>query len=148
MITFDAAGIGQALVGLAQLEKQVQVGVVQFVRRSTPQLASAFQTSVRPYQRTTSDMVQSIRPRYIGQDASEVITEGRGAKKIQWIRYGTKPHVIRAKSAKALKFRVGGETLFRRSVLHPGTPAKPILDLGYRLSLQILEREAALVLSA
>lgn len=43
------------------------------------------------------------------------------------VHEGTKPHVIRAKNVKALKFDVGGKTLFRRSVNHPGTTARPFL---------------------
>jgi hypothetical protein len=34
---------------------------------------------------------------------------------------GSRPHVIRARRRKALRFVVNGKVMFRRSVLHPGT---------------------------
>jgi len=34
---------------------------------------------------------------------------------------GSRPHVIRARRRKALRFVVNGKVYFRRSVLHPGT---------------------------
>jgi hypothetical protein len=41
---------------------------------------------------------------------------------------GTRPHVIKAVNAKALRFKVGGRTVFARLVHHPGTRARPFLD--------------------
>lgn len=41
---------------------------------------------------------------------------------------GTKPHIIRPKRAKALRFKAGGKTLFAKVVHHPGTRARPFLD--------------------
>lgn len=43
------------------------------------------------------------------------------------VHEGTDPHVIRAKNVRALKFDVGGKTVFRRSVNHPGTRPRPFL---------------------
>lgn len=40
---------------------------------------------------------------------------------------GTLPHKITAKNAKALKFRMAGRTVYRRSVNHPGTKPNPYL---------------------
>jgi hypothetical protein len=34
---------------------------------------------------------------------------------------GSRPHVIRARRRKALRFVVNGRVMFRRSVMHPGT---------------------------
>jgi hypothetical protein len=41
---------------------------------------------------------------------------------------GTRPHIIRPKQAKALRFKAGGKTVFARIVHHPGTRARPFLD--------------------
>lgn len=41
---------------------------------------------------------------------------------------GTRPHIIRPKRAKALRFNVGGKVVFARVVHHPGTRARPFLD--------------------
>lgn len=42
--------------------------------------------------------------------------------------FGTKPYVIRAKNALALAFHSSqGDIIFRKSVNHPGVPARPVL---------------------
>lgn len=137
MLIFDEKGIAIGLSSLIDLQKRVTVAPLTFVRKSIVTSAEAFQTSVRPYQKTKTDMVDAIRS-HVSADRGEVTIEGQGAKKINWIRFGTRPHIIRAKFKKALYFK----GLFRKQVLHPGTPARPILALGYRLTQQILEREA------
>jgi Bacteriophage HK97-gp10, putative tail-component len=45
---------------------------------------------------------------------------------------GTRPHIIRPKRAKALRFRVGGRIVYARMVRHPGTRARPFLDRALR----------------
>lgn len=41
---------------------------------------------------------------------------------------GTRPHIIRPRTKQALKFTIGGQTVFARVVHHPGTRARPFLD--------------------
>ncbi len=41
-------------------------------------------------------------------------------------------HVIRARNAKALRFVIGGQVIFRRSVNHPGATIEPREFLGVR----------------
>jgi phage gpG-like protein len=45
-----------------------------------------------------------------------------------YVNDGTRPHVIRPRRAQALRFRIGGRTVFAKEVHHPGTRAKPYLD--------------------
>lgn len=40
---------------------------------------------------------------------------------VKTILFGSKPHVITPRRAKALKFTMGGRTVFARRVKHPGT---------------------------
>lgn len=44
-----------------------------------------------------------------------------------YVHEGTRPHLIRPKRAKALRFNIGGRTVFARLVRHPGTRARPFL---------------------
>ena len=44
-------------------------------------------------------------------------------------QFGTAPHVITARRAKALTFKIGNRTIYRKSVNHPGIPARPFLQL-------------------
>jgi hypothetical protein len=43
------------------------------------------------------------------------------------VELGTKPHVIEAKNAKALAFKIGGQLIFAKKVNHPGTEPHPFL---------------------
>lgn len=49
-----------------------------------------------------------------------------------FVNDGTRPHVIRPKNAKALRFRVGGRIVYARVVNHPGTKPRPFLDRALR----------------
>jgi hypothetical protein len=40
---------------------------------------------------------------------------------------GSSPHVIKARKAKVLRFRVGGRTVYARQVMHPGSAGRPFL---------------------
>ncbi|WAB09200.1 hypothetical protein SEA_LITTLEMUNCHKIN_24 [Gordonia phage LittleMunchkin] len=43
------------------------------------------------------------------------------------VELGSRPHLIRARNAQALRFNVGGRTVFATEVHHPGTRARPFL---------------------
>lgn len=43
------------------------------------------------------------------------------------VENGSGPRVIRPRRKKALKFEIGGRTVFAKSVNHPGTRARPFL---------------------
>jgi len=47
------------------------------------------------------------------------------------VEYGTDPHVITARNAKALHFFGKNGPVFARSVKHPGTTAQPYLEPAY-----------------
>lgn len=52
-----------------------------------------------------------------------------------YVHEGTRPHVIRPKNGKALRFNVGGRTVFAKVVHHPGTGARPFLrNAGIRVA--------------
>ena len=89
------------------------------------------------------------------KDATEhkFIRTGSGAvvrifstkKTAEFLEYGTKPHVIRARRARFLRFVVGGKTVFARKVNHPGTRGTRFLynatNAGFRILGQQLERD-------
>lgn len=49
------------------------------------------------------------------------------AKYAAAVHDGTGPHIIRARRKRALRFTVGGQVVFARSVRHPGTRGRPWL---------------------
>lgn len=48
-------------------------------------------------------------------------------KYAQWVHDGTRPHIIRAKRKKVLRFQVGTQVIYRPLVHHPGTRPRPFL---------------------
>lgn len=71
----------------------------------------------------TGRLKQSIQIRVQGM----AITIGPDTPYAGYVEFGTKPHEIRAKNAKALSFFVGGRRVTVKSVHHPGTKAKPFV---------------------
>lgn len=60
---------------------------------------------------------------------------GRVSTRVKYalaVHDGTKPHVIRPKRRKALKFKYRGRTVIVRKVNHPGTEARPWLRQAMR----------------
>jgi len=66
------------------------------------------------------------------------------------VLYPTRPHYIFPKNGKALRFVMGGEFVFRKHVLHPGTPGQNVFQLVAEddalesVSAQIIEEELRL----
>ena len=76
------------------------------------------------YHKTTDSVTWEIRP------------DGRESE-VAFLEFGTKPHVIEP-HGKALKFGVGGDTIYATKVYHPGT--KP---LGFvRITQDDLDKSA------
>lgn len=67
---------------------------------------------------------------------SNGVVEARGAA--VFLQNGTRPHTISARNAKTLAFQVNGRTVFRRSVKHPGTAARPFMTEAERVGEQTL----------
>lgn len=66
----------------------------------------------------------------------------------QLLNDGTRPHEIRGKRGGYLKFEVGGATIFRRSVRHPGTSPDPFLDAAADAAEEELDRGADAAIDA
>ncbi|QKW06929.1 hypothetical protein HUT18_11525 [Streptomyces sp. NA04227] len=49
-----------------------------------------------------------------------------------FVLYGTRPHIIRPRRAKALRFDAGGRTVFAAVVHHPGTRPNDFLGRALR----------------
>lgn len=53
---------------------------------------------------------------------------GRPAPYAQWIEAGAKPHEIKARRRKFLRFEVGGVVQFRKRVFHPGNKPRRFME--------------------
>ena len=59
-----------------------------------------------------------------------VVAGGKGITYTGYEHDGTKPHEIRARRKKALRFMVNGEVVFRQKVNHPGTTGTLFLEMA------------------
>ena len=75
-----------------------------------------------------------------------VLMGGREAPYAPFIEYGTRPHIIRARKAMALRFEVHGETVYARYVKHPGTRAQRILSRAVEESLRGMDEVVSRIL--
>lgn len=64
------------------------------------------------------------------------ITAGEAAV---FLEFGTESHVIVPDDAEALRFEVGGETVFAQRVNHPGTPPQPFFRPAFDRGIDNLE---------
>ena len=51
---------------------------------------------------------------------------------VRYVLDGTRPHIIRPRRAKALRFDVGGRVVFAAVVHRPGTKPNPFLQRALR----------------
>ena len=64
---------------------------------------------------------------------------GREAPYAPFVEYGSRPHIIRARRAMALRFEVRGEVVYAKYVMHPGTGAQRVLARAVEESLRELD---------
>jgi len=86
-------------------------------------LKSAIEDTVSRAKATTAwkDRSGETRKSIVGSRTgfgTGIVTAGGASR---FLENGTRAHIIEAKRAKALKFSVNGQMLFRRRVQHPGT---------------------------
>jgi hypothetical protein len=89
-----------------------------------------------------ADFARREAPGSMGQYIDWKVTEGpRGLQgvivcdhpAVRFVLDGTRPHLIRPRRAKALRFEVDGSVVFSRLVRHPGTRPNPFLQRALRL---------------
>ena len=64
----------------------------------------------------------------------EVIAGGRNVQYARFENDGTRPHIIKARRKKALRFVQGGQIRFAKQVHHPGTRGSHFLDRALPLA--------------
>lgn len=70
-------------------------------------------------------------------EGDRVVIGPEGVDYAVYVEYGTEPHDIRPKNAKALKFEINGRTVFATVVHHPGTEPNPFAQ---RSAQRVLDR--------
>jgi hypothetical protein len=130
---------------------EVDTGSLREKIRATLRLLSVAETQAYSLATYFQTVLKARTPKKTGKTAAswtihyhktsdsivwEISPDGR-EDEVTFLEFGTKPHVIEPRG-EALKFEVGGETVYARKVYHPGT--KP---LGFvRLTQDDLEKSA------
>lgn len=90
---------------------QAMVAGVETMARATERAAPVDTGELKRSRR-----ISPVRPTATGFSVDIVFT----APQANWTNDGTRPHTIRPRRRKALRFVVGGRTVFARVVHHPG----------------------------
>lgn len=112
--------------------REVQATVNAFARRDSERVADQVITRAKILAGTRFN-VQTGRYRNGFQKRPKFTARGPGWQVFNPVSYapyleeGTRPHIIRPKRAKALRFKVGGRTVYAKIVHHPGTKAGHVL---------------------
>ncbi|MFD9422310.1 MULTISPECIES: hypothetical protein [unclassified Streptomyces] len=75
----------------------------------------------------------TLRVEGTGREMQAIITSTHPAS--LYVINGTRPHVIRPRRARALRFQAGGRTVFAARVNHPGNAANNFLARAVREAL-------------
>lgn len=85
--------------------------------------------------RRTGRMAGQIKQQHLPSDPGRFLEGASGVNPgsygqrgyAQIVTSGSRPHIIQARTAKALRFVVGGQVVYARRVHHPGTRPNPYL---------------------
>lgn len=98
------------------------------------------------FKRRSADSLKDATEHKFIRTGSGVVVRIFSTKKYaEHVEHGTRPHIIRARRAKALRFVANGKTVFRKWVRHPGTRGFRFLydatTAGYRVLGQRLSHD-------
>lgn len=121
MITLSAnfdsiiANISNAAEGFEQTAKDI-------VKKSTLNIEASAKMKAAVQ---SGKLRSSINSRFENEGMTGIVEAT--AAHAAFVEYDTRAHIIRAKNAKFLRFKMDGEIHFRKSVKHPGTKAQPFM---------------------
>lgn len=121
-VSIDASGLERALPRPGGLGERI------LRRRARPVAARARQLAPGSMGNGITMHVEGT-----GRGMQAVITSTHPAS--IYVIKGTRPHVIRPRRAKALRFQAGGQTVFAQRVNHPGNAANDFLSQALREAL-------------
>lgn len=82
--------------------------------------------------RKTGRLANSIRVSYFRGVSNPHVTIGSNVRYAYMVHEGTRPHLIRPKDARVLRFKHNGRVVYAQRVMHPGTPRTEFLSKHLR----------------
>ena len=111
---------------LQEVEKQTLIGFRESVENTVEEIYRDILKNI-PYKTGALKRSVNIIYKKQGQEATIEAT----AKHASFVEYGTRAHIIRPKSKKALAFNSGNKMTFAKKVNHPGTKARPFMEPAF-----------------
>jgi HK97 gp10 family phage protein len=124
LVTVEIEGAEQLANKLRELNITIQDKIMRTALKAGAQVIADEAVTLAP--KKTGTLADSIKVRTTADsDVSEISsTVSVGDRKAHLVEFGTAPHEIKAKHAKALKLLDGREV---ESVMHPGAKAHPFM---------------------
>ncbi len=123
-----AAGAAELVKDLRQAAAHASQVATRQMKASVPKKTRALEKSIEPKLRATSN----------GASGEIVVGEDYASH----VKHGTPAHRIEPKTKKALRFQVGGKTVFSRGVNHPGTKPNDFVTPGVTEGQQVIDYDA------
>lgn len=138
-------GFDIEIIGLEALEEAFPRAYGRLVEETRRAIVHTAQVTTRAVKqaapRRTGDLIDSVKPKYSQRANGAGAVIDVGAPYAEFVVEGTRPHIIEAKNARALRFQRGGQTVFAKSVQHPGTKPNDFLEGPANQAEGQLERE-------
>jgi HK97 gp10 family phage protein len=131
MFTFTIEGLEPLIEAFGQAQVELPG---QFQRAMVASVVDIKQTAQDLVPVRTSQLRTSITE--IVHDNPLMGTVSVGQPYGKFVEFGTAPHVIVPRNAKALAFTVGGKLVFAKKVNHPGTKGKPFMQPAFEQNRQ------------
>lgn len=112
------------------------------LRRLLRSRSGAARRKLEERTRRVASIAEDRAPGSMGDYVSWEVVEGPGGLQgvvrcdhpaVRFVLDGTRPHLIRPRRARALRFEVGGRVVFSKLVRHPGTRPNNFLAEALRL---------------
>lgn len=132
-VTYEVQGLKEFSDRVNKLDPVIRItlndGLRAIGRLFVPAKGTGPMANATP--RVTGKLARSTFFQILGAPARQVLMILQPARTPEgefygeFVREGTRPHIIRPKLAKALKFTIDGTTFFAMAVKHPGSKPNP-----------------------
>jgi hypothetical protein len=118
-------GLAETIVEIRDLPEKVERRVIL----DMSQIAyDTIQQGAGRHRGSTGALFQSLYNRSVSPLARQVGHDSQRAPHAQFVIHGTRPHIIRPKDKKALRWVMGNRFIFAKFVRHPGNKADNYID--------------------
>ena len=121
MITVQVTGTEQVRTTFARLSDIMQR---QAIAATAVQVENHVEGEAAKHNKTGA-LVGSLKKARLPDGGYEIYHDPSTAPHALFVHWGTKPHIIKPKNKKMLRWAVGGRFHFAKQVKHPGTKADP-----------------------